>query len=80
MNGTITLILIVGGWLVYYGSSCWIWPYTKCLKCKGARIYRAWWGGDAFRPCPRCGGSGSRLRFGRWIYNRLRKVGKDGSR
>jgi hypothetical protein len=55
-------------WLVCYVAACIIWPYAKCLKCKGTGQHRSPFGGG-WRECRRCGGSKRRLRIGRRTYN-----------
>jgi hypothetical protein len=37
------------------------WPWLKCPKCKGKKGFSK---GRYSRDCPRCGGSGRRLRLG----------------
>ncbi|MGH9288435.1 MAG: hypothetical protein ACRD0V_09145 [Acidimicrobiales bacterium] len=66
----------VAGVLVFlvlaYLVSCWWWPYAACPRCKGAARFRsglgAWW-----RNCPRCGGSGHKVRFGARVLERMRR-------
>jgi hypothetical protein len=55
-------------WLVCYVAACIIWPYAKCLKCKGTGQHPSPFGGG-WRLCRRCGGSKRRLRIGRRTYN-----------
>lgn len=72
MNGAIVVGFVVAGWFAYYASSCLFWPYGACWWCKGKRGLPGWWGGG-YRMCGWCGGSGRRLRVGRWIYNKVRQ-------
>lgn len=75
------------GWLLLaailaaplYLAACWIWPFAPCGRCKGLGKSRAPFG-RAFRHCPRCDGSGLRLRIGRHVLNRLRDIRRAGSR
>jgi hypothetical protein len=69
MSGTLLVVLAITGLVVYYASSCWLWPYTACSRCKGTGRHKALWGGSAFRLCGRCDGTGRRLRTGRRIFN-----------
>jgi hypothetical protein len=56
---------------VLYAIECWWWPYAKCGKCEGvAKSFGP--DGKHFRLCPRCNGSGRRLRPGRRVWNFLR--------
>jgi hypothetical protein len=76
-----------------YGLACWLKPFTHCHRCQGTgtssrrladrlryrrpprtRAARA-------RPdCPRCRGTGLRLRIGRRVTNRLRRARRDATR
>lgn len=52
-----------------YLLACAVWPYRLCRRCHGTsrlvtRRGRA-------RYCPRCRGTGLRLRLGRRVYNRV---------
>jgi hypothetical protein len=73
--------LIILGLLVTlcYAVGCWIWPFANCPRCHGTGKRRSP-SGRAFRLCRRCDGTGRRLRVGRWIYNQLRGIHKDGTR
>ena len=70
-DGWIVLVLL--GWAAGYLFLCWIWPFTNCRRCRG-------WGkrkapiGRGFRHCPRCHGTGYRLRIGRHLLNYLRNT------
>lgn len=76
MSGHVLGWLIAAGVAVYYVSSCIFWPYADCWFCtRGRKV--AWWGGG-FRPCGWCGGSGRRLRVGRWLFNTLLRIKKEG--
>lgn len=62
-----------------YALACWIWPFKACGRCHGTGKRRSPTR-RAFRLCRRCTGTGRRLRAGRWIYNYLSAVRKEGSR
>jgi hypothetical protein len=53
-----------------YVVAAWFWPYTACRKCGGAGRFRSP-SGRSWRPCPRCGGSGTRER----LLSRARRRG-----
>jgi hypothetical protein len=67
--------LIVVFWLAGYSLACVVWPYAACRKCKGAGKFRSpskkFW-----RPCPRCSGSGRRIRVGRVLVEWFRWGGQ----
>lgn len=65
----IGIVLVCGG---SYLVARAIWPYAACAKCEGAGKFKTS-SGKAWRKCRRCGGSGERLRFGRWLINQWRK-------
>jgi hypothetical protein len=60
-----------------HAVACWLWPFAACWRCKGAGKFHAWWGGNAWRYCRRCGGKGARLRFGRRAYNYFRVLNRE---
>jgi hypothetical protein len=62
-----------------YGLACWVWPFKPCPRCHGTGKKRSP-SGRAFRACRRCDGTGARLRAGRWIYNQLSRLRREGSR
>lgn len=66
-----TLILLTLGALTIYTAACAFWPYMACRRCKGAGKRRSP-SGKAWRPCPRCVGTGRRVRLGRRVYEALR--------
>jgi hypothetical protein len=63
---------------VCYALACWIWPFKNCRRCHGSGKRRSP-SGRAFRYCRRCQGTGRRLRAGRWIYNYVSHVRKEGT-
>lgn len=68
------LLLAVTG---CYAIGCWIWPFRACRRCNGTGKKRSP-SGRAFRACRSCRGTGAKLRAGRWIYNHLTRLHKDG--
>lgn len=64
------LIIILTALAIRYGAACWLVPFAGCRRCRGlgktrTRLGRTW------HPCPRCRGSGLRLRLGRHLINYL---------
>ncbi|GAA2850178.1 hypothetical protein GCM10010472_04040 [Pseudonocardia halophobica] len=66
-----TLIALALGALVVYVAACAWWPFMACRRCLGTGKKRSP-SGKAWRPCPRCGGNGRRVRLGRRIYEIFR--------
>ncbi len=66
-----TLIVLASlGVLCYtawYSALCTASPFGKCFRCEGIGKYCT---EDlpVFRPCPRCHGTGRRVRVGRRVY------------
>lgn len=59
-----------------YLIACWLWPWTRCWRCKGTGKFRSPTG-RAWRDCPRCDGRGKRLRIGRYIVALLQGATDD---
>ncbi|MEU4291056.1 hypothetical protein AB0E63_22765 [Kribbella sp. NPDC026596] len=68
-----TVALIVTIAVGFYLFTCLIWPFGKCRRCKGAGKFKSPFG-RAYRHCPRCQGSGLRVRLGRHVINHIRAV------
>lgn len=66
-----TLILIGIGAVIAYAATCYVWPYTRCTRtrCESGKLRAP--NGRTWRRCPRCGGSGSRVRIGRRVLELL---------
>jgi hypothetical protein len=63
-------------WVLLLGFIAWViacawWPFAACFRCKGEGKFRSP-SGKAWRNCPRCSGSGKRVRLGRRIYEAFR--------
>lgn len=69
-NPYVAVTVVVTALIVLYALSCWVFPFAKCVWCKGLgrheRDDRKVW-----RTCWRCKGVGRRIRVGRWLFNRL---------
>jgi len=74
-----TLALL--GYAAFYIIMCAISPWGICKRrrCTGGRIYSRIFT-KTFRECPRCNGSGRRVRVGRRVYEYLRSEHKAGTR
>ncbi len=72
-----TLIPLGLAWLIVYAGQCYFWPYTKCTRtqCEGGKLRAP--GRTTWRRCPRCSGSGSRVRLGRRLLELLGAPGVD---
>lgn len=65
------VLLIVTAVVAFYLFTCLVWPFGKCRRCKGEGKSKSPFG-KAFRHCPRCDGSGLRVRLGRHVINHIR--------
>lgn len=61
------LLLVALGALVLYVGACAVWPFAACRRCTGTGKRRSP-SGKAWRPCGRCGGNGTRVRWGRLLF------------
>jgi hypothetical protein len=66
-----TVLLFAGIWLAWHVFGLIIWPFRACTLCKGVKIHRGR-PSKAFRPCLKCGGSGTQARMEVRIMRRLR--------
>jgi hypothetical protein len=58
--------------LTYYVGRCAWFPLAACWRCKGEGKFRSLGGrGKTWRLCRRCKGTGSRIRPGRMIWDRM---------
>ena len=80
-----TLVLLATlatlGYAAFYIIWCGQFPFGRCRRrrCENGRIYSRL-SRKAFRDCPRCEGTGKRVRIGRRIYEYLRSEQKEGNR
>ncbi|NES28945.1 hypothetical protein GCE86_19690 [Micromonospora terminaliae] len=77
MRGTLTAAGIILAALVWYAGSCIIRPFRDCWLCDGKGHHRSKRKSKLSRPCRWCRASGKRLRFGRRLWNRARRVHRD---
>jgi hypothetical protein len=57
-------------WAAGYLCACAWWPYAACRWCSGAGRKMSP-SGKYWRPCRRCKGSATRVRFVRRVWDRL---------
>jgi hypothetical protein len=69
------------GYAAFYIGNCAFNPWGVCKRprCTGGRIYSRVFR-KTFRLCPRCNGTGRRVRIGRRVYEYLRSEHKAGNR
>ena len=82
MTSLVTLAsLAIAGYAAFYLLMCAAFPFGTCRhpRCSGGRIYSRIFT-KAFRLCPRCEGTGRRVRIGRRVYEHLRSEHKAGNR
>ena len=92
-KSVIPLILFAGIVTVGYGLACWLKPFTHCHRCGGVGTSRrTLWDRLRYGPkpparaarahpdCPRCRGTGLRLRIGRRVANRARRAHRNATR
>ena len=65
----LALLVIVAA--VAYALAVAVWPLTRHGRCNGTGKLRSP-GGRAWRRCPGCGGTGTKIRLGRRVFEGLR--------
>lgn len=63
-----------------YVFLCNVFPFREHRRCKGTGRIPYPFGLSGWRFCPRCDGTGLRLRIGRRLWNRARRLYRDGTR
>lgn len=81
MTLAVLAALVLAGYIALYVGNCAYNPWGVCkrFRCRGGRIYSRVFT-KTFRECPRCNGTGRRVRVGRRIYEYLRDERKAGAR
>lgn len=77
MRGTLTATGIVLVVALVYAVSCAVRPFRDCWLCDGKGHHRSKKNRKLSRPCGWCHRSGKRLRFGRRLWNRARRVQRE---
>ena len=68
------------GYAACYLLMCAAFPFGHCRRCKGAGKLYSPFSRRVFRLCPRCDGTGRRVRIGRRIYEYFRAEHAKGSK
>ncbi len=63
-----------------YVFLCYALPFREHRRCRGTGRIPYPFGLSGWRFCPRCGGTGLRLRLGRRLWNYSRRLYRDGTR
>ncbi|MFV2102804.1 hypothetical protein [Micromonospora sp. LOL_024] len=74
MRGTLTATGLILAVLAVYAGSCILRPFRDCALCDGRGHHRAKSNRKLSRPCWWCKGTGKRLRYGRRLWRRARRV------
>ncbi|WP_446218813.1 hypothetical protein [Micromonospora sp. IBHARD004] len=80
MRGTLTATGMILAVLLWYAGSCILRPFRDCWLCDGRGHHRSTRKGRRSRlsrPCRWCNHSGKRLRIGRRLWNRARRVQRE---
>jgi len=67
--GAVALVVVVLA--AGYVLAVAVWPLTRHGRCNGTGKLRSP-GGRAWRRCPGCGGTGTKIRLGRRVFEGLR--------
>jgi hypothetical protein len=59
------LMLVLAVLIIGYVVSLKLNPYERCSNCKNSPKIKGWVFTKAHHVCPKCGGTGQQLRFGR---------------
>ncbi|MDI6101885.1 hypothetical protein QLQ12_25020 [Actinoplanes sp. NEAU-A12] len=72
--------LAILGYAAFYLLWCAQFPFSRCRRrrCENGRVYSRL-SRKAFRDCPRCEGTGKRVRLGRRVYEYFRGEHKAGN-
>jgi hypothetical protein len=77
VRAPLTATAIVLFLVLAYPVSCWVRPMRDCWCCKGTGHHRAEKNRKLSRPCRWCGQTGKRMRIGRRMWNRARRVHRE---
>lgn len=74
MRATITATGLILAALLVYAVSCAVRPFRDCWVCDGKAHHRSKRNPKLSRPCRWCKATGKRLRIGRRLWNRARRL------
>lgn len=77
MRGTLTATGIVLVVVLVYAGSCIVWPFARCWCCSGRGFHSPKNNRRISRGCRWCDRTGKRLRIGRRLWNRARRVHRE---
>jgi hypothetical protein len=80
VRGTLTATGIVLVVALVYAVSCAVRPFRDCWVCAGHGHHRSKRNRKLSRPCRWCRQTGKRLRLGRRVWNRARRVQREATR
>jgi len=80
VRGTLTATGIALVVVLAYVGSCIVRPFRDCWLCNGNGHHRSRSNRKLSRPCRWCRSSGKRLRAGRRLWNRARRIHREASR
>jgi hypothetical protein len=72
--------LALAGYAACYLLMCAAFPFGHCRRCHGTGKLYSPLSRKVFRLCPRCDGTGRRVRIGRRVYEYLRTEHDTGTR
>lgn len=71
--GVVVIIVLAAVAMALFAGWTRYFPWGPCPSCKGRRGKGRWSTDSAYRRCPRCGGSGERIRPLALIWPRHRE-------
>ena len=74
MRGTLVATGVLVAIALGYVLSCIIRPFRDCSVCDGKGHHRSKSNRKLSRPCWWCKGAGKRLRIGRRMWNKARRI------
>ena len=70
--------LATAGYAAWYLMLCSAFPFGPCRRCNGEAKHRNPFGGNSFRLCRKCAGTGRRVRLGRRVWEYFRSEHRRG--
>ena len=72
------IAIVVLAFLGAYVVACIAWPWTSCARCQNGKLRSPT--GKAWRDCPRCAGTGRKVRLGRRLWSGYADIRERGQR